>query len=272
MKEPLPAIRNGWIRILLFLLAYILCFTLIGTVLGMMTVTATMKILVLNALVSLLLVSLFRILIDRKSMPSLGLLPITKDALLGLMLAIAIMGIGTLILFASGNLLWADFSFDSSNFFLLFGFMLLVAFGEEMVYRGYLLNNLLTVTSKWAALAISALIFAVMHMSNAGINVVSIINLFIAGLLLGLNYIYTKNLWFSIAFHFGWNFIQGPVLGYEVSGLDINNVLQPELNGNPLLTGGSFGFEGSILFTVLSLVSIMVLYLAFEKRKSAEQA
>ena len=283
MKEPLPAIRNGWIRILLFLLAYVLCITGIGTFLGVMILAKqggatpetmsgiTMKILVLNALVSLLLVSLFRVLIDKKTVPSLGLVPFTKDALLGLLVAVAIMGAGTLILFANGNLQWTDYSFDAGNFFLMFGFMLLIAFGEEMVFRGYILNNLLTVTNKWTALAGSALLFAAVHVSNAGINVVSVFNLFVAGLLLGLNYIYTKNLWFSIIFHFSWNFIQGPVLGYEVSGLDVNSVLQPELSGNPLITGDTFGFEGSLISTVLSLITIMLLYLAFEKRSSDKQ-
>ena len=281
MKEPLAAIPNGWVRIILFLLAYIVSVIVLSTVLATLIITrkvniemnsnTVLQLLVITSLISLLLVVVFRIYIDKKSVKSLGLLPFTKDALLGFLLSIVILGCGTLLLYANGNLQWTDFSFDAGPFFAGLGILLLVAFAEEMVFRGYILNNLLAVSNnKWAALAISSLLFTAVHMSNLGINVVAVLNLFLAGCLLGLNYIYTKNLWFAILFHFGWNFFQGPVLGFDVSGLGMSAILQPELSGNPLLTGDKFGFEGSLIATMLMLVTILLLYLAFEKRKPEE--
>ncbi len=112
-----------------------------------------------------------------------------------------------------------------------------------MVFRGYILNNLMESMNKWAALGVSAGLFTMAHGSNPGISFIAVINLALAGLLLGVNYIYTRNIWFGICFHFSWNFLQGPVLGYQVSGLPLQSVLQPSLQGPWWLTGGSFGIE-----------------------------
>jgi membrane protease YdiL (CAAX protease family) len=136
----------------------------------------------------------------------------------------------------------------------------LIALAEEMVFRGYILNNLMQSMHPWAALACSAVIFAVAHGSNPGITSIATVNLVLAGLLLGINYVYTRNLWFAILFHFSWNFFQGPVLGYEVSGLPLQSVLQPGLNGPWWLTGSPFGFEGSFIATCLLMLSLLVLH------------
>jgi membrane protease YdiL (CAAX protease family) len=95
------------------------------------------------------------------------------------------------------------------------------------------------------------------HLGNLHIDVIAVVNLLAGGFLLGINYIYTRNLWFSILFHFSWNFCQGSVLGYEVSGLGFQSLLQMEKNGNTLLTGGQFGFEGSVIATILLVIAIL---------------
>lgn len=281
MKERLPAIPNGWVRITVFLLCYIFCVILLGVLLGAIVLSGKfdfkltpftlIQLLVITKLVELLLVTVFRIYIDRKTVKSLGLVPFTKDGITGLLASIAILGCGSLLLFANGNLLWPDYQFDPLPFFAGLGLMMLVAFSEELVFRGYILGNLLELSkTKWNALAVSAVLFALFHVSNTGISFIAVLNLILSGLLLGLNYIYTRNLWFSILFHFGWNFFQGPVLGYGVSGIGMPGILQAELSGNPLLTGDKFGFEGSLIATFLLLTAILLFYLAFEKRKTNE--
>lgn len=115
--------------------------------------------------------------------------------------------------------------------------MALVAFAEELVFRGYILNNLLQSMNKWTALIISSLLFTLFHLSNPDISLLALLNIFLSGLMLGINYIFTKNLWFAILLHFSWNFYEGPILGYKVSGLTLESLLQQELTGNPILTG-----------------------------------
>jgi membrane protease YdiL (CAAX protease family) len=134
------------------------------------------------------------------------------------------------------------------------------------VFRGYILNNLMESMNKWMALGISAALFMMAHGTNPGITFIAAINLFLAGLLLGINFIHTRNIWFAVCFHFSWNFFQGPVLGYEVSGLPLQSVLQPSLQGAWYITGGSFGLEGSFVATGLFLLALLLLYATYEKR------
>jgi hypothetical protein len=81
------------------------------------------------------------------------------------------------------------------------------------------------------------------------------------GLLLGVNYVHTRNLMFAIIFHFSWNFLQGPVLGFPVSGLKITGLLEATTEGHRWFTGGAFGLEGSAVQTVLFVIGITTLFL-----------
>lgn len=155
-------------------------------------------------------------------------------------------------------------------FDLLFSFLffVLVAFAEEIMVRGYILGCLLrTGMNRFLALAISSVIFALLHVFNPSIAFLPMLNLVLAGVLLGSVYIYTRNLWLSISLHLFWNWIQGPVLGYEVSGNNFHSsLLILRLPGPTLLSGGAFGFEGSLICTILMVIAIAGIIGWYEKR------
>jgi membrane protease YdiL (CAAX protease family) len=113
--------------------------------------------------------------------------------------------------------------------------------------------------NKYIALIISSLLFMLAHAPNNYTATLPLFNIFLAGLLLGSVYIYTKNLWYSISLHFFWNFLQGPVLGYSVSGTDIHSsIIRIKHSANTLLNGGNFGFEGSILCSVFMILFVLL--------------
>ncbi len=212
----------------------------------------------------------FRVFVDKQTVWSLGFAwkGFEKHAWTGFFAAIAMLGAGTLVIVAMNYLSFVDFQLDimslASNLLL----MLLVAFAEELFFRGYLLNNLMQSMNKWLALVISALLFAFVHIGNPAAmdSVIPVIEVFIGGLMLGINYIYTKNLWFGIFLHFGWNFFMGPVLGYEVSGINLQPILTQNVTGPNLWTGGAFGFEGSVLSMVVNIVLMVVLVGVYERK------
>lgn len=154
-------------------------------------------------------------------------------------------------------------------FDLLFSFLffVLVAFAEEIMVRGYILGCLLrTGMNRFLALALSSLIFGLLHLFNPSIAFLPMLNLVLAGVLLGSVYIYTRNLWFSISLHLFWNWIQGPVLGYKVSGNNFHSSLFIlRLPGPNLLSGGAFGFEGSLICTILLVIAIAGIIAWYEK-------
>ena len=270
-----PLIPYGWLRVLIFILLYVGVLVAAGVILVLLqrkTPAIPGKAeagsgffylsFIMNAIVSAAMVWLFRKIIDRRSFESMGF-AIDKNgahAAAGFFLGIFLLCAGTCILFFSKNLQWTDINFNGNDLFISFGLMMIVAFYEELVFRGYILNNLLESLGKWPALAISATIFALAHLANPNFSIVAAINILLAGVLLGLNYIYTKNLWFAIALHFSWNFFQGPILGYEVSGMPLKSLFEHEVMGSELLTGGKFGFEGSIIATILQVLAIVAFH------------
>jgi len=188
----------------------------------------------------------------------------------GFFLAPALIGIGLLFLYITKHLEWDYNGFNPQTFFVDAGTLMLLAFSEELLFRGYILNNLMESFNKWAALIISAVLFALFHLSNPGISTIPFVSIFLAGILFGINYIYTKNLWFSILLHFGWNFFEGPLYGFKVSGIHFSSLLQTDLKGDMSITGGDFGFEGSFVATALLLIAVLGFYLFYEKKSRVD--
>ncbi|MHA4847576.1 lysostaphin resistance A-like protein [Flavitalea antarctica] len=236
---------------------------------------------VIFAFATLITVPVFRIFIDKKSLASLGYdlqLPrnspfdVSVQNLIAIAMAMAILGIGWLTLYLLDDLEYHGAIFSPLSFLTSFIFMCIIAVAEESVFRGYLLHNLMDSFKPWVALLISALIFAFLHSGNPEAGVLAIINIFLAGVFIGQGYIYTRNLWFAIFFHLSWNFLQGPVLGFPVSGLELPALLQVTITGEDLLTGGKFGFEGSIIQSLLFLVANIILFFYYRRRSPKDRS
>jgi membrane protease YdiL (CAAX protease family) len=212
---------------------------------------------------------------EDKKMSSLGMSTKGRfgDFLMGSLIAALIMGIGFLILTKIGQIQIAKVRFHQADFLFSILLFALVAVTEEISMRGYVLGRLLRSNmNKYMALGITSLIFALMHVLNANASFLPILNIFLAGVLLGSTYIFTKNLWFPIGLHFFWNLIEGPVLGYQVSGQEsFLSIIRIKRGSNILLNGGDFGFEGSIICTILMLIFIALILWVMENKNKNKQ-
>ncbi|MFL7793512.1 MAG: CPBP family intramembrane glutamic endopeptidase [Anaerolineae bacterium] len=134
-------------------------------------------------------------------------------------------------------------------------FFIAVGIGEEFFSRGYHLKNLTEgfsfIGPKGAviiATLVSSVIFGLMHAGNPNANIISTFNLFLAGLFLALGYILTGELAIPIGLHIAWNFFQGNVFGFPVSGTDAGaTFIAIEQGGPQLVTGGPFGPEAGLI-------------------------
>lgn len=285
ISQQKPAITYGWLRAVLALIFFILLYVLL--ILGFNSIykqlaghnfrsDSSQGALLLAALIIngcfFLTAYLFRKFIDRKSFMSEGFRWSSAYARTGLFTALFVIVGGTAFLLLFGYLHFTVVTFTLYPFLINIFIFILVAFGEEIFFRGYLLNNLMQNMHKWVALIISAIFFMLMHLDNPGaaITFLPVLSVFIGGILFGINYIYTKNLWFGICLHFLWNFLQGPVLSYDVSGTPVTGIFKHSLSGSSFITGGVFGFEGSAVCVCLSVVSIITL-VAFYERKMQQQ-
>jgi len=278
-----PLIEHGWIRVLLFMLlgfplTLVIAFGIDIVTNGMyaynyakgsVNIISFLQDYVFKNIGLVLMVWIFRIVIDKQSFFSLGFAwkGYQIDAWTGFFSAVMILFLGSMILVANQNLYFTNAFFNPVDFAAGIALFVIVALIEEIVFRGYLLNNLLESMHPWWALILTAALFAFLHTQNNYVTILSVVNLFIAGLVLGVNYIYTKNLWFAIFFHFGWNFFQGTVLGYKVSGIETgSSIMQQGLMGSETITGGAFGFEGSILCSILLLLMLLIFAWRFSRK------
>ena len=158
-----------------------------------------------------------------------------------------------------------------------FGLMLLepfvvfiaVAFYEELISRGYHLRNLAEglaelgpgpisapVALLLATLASSA-VFGLLHASNANATWISTFNVGLAGVMLAASVLWTGQLGLAMGLHLSWNFCQGNLFGFPVSGNDAGpRVIGLEQLGDPLVTGGAFGPEAGLIGIAAMLVGL----------------
>jgi uncharacterized protein len=141
---------------------------------------------------------------------------------------------------------------------------------EEMLFRGYHLRNLAEgfegrlINPRGALLLayfLSSIVFGIAHATNPNATLISTVNIAIAGLFLGLGFVLTGELAIPIGLHITWNFFQGNVFGFPVSGMQFGatfvgiNQLGPEM-----ITGGAFGPEAGLIgLSAMLLGSILTI-------------
>lgn len=188
-----------------------------------------------------------------------------SDILRSSCVTIGMIAIGFLIIWSMGWIKVSLSSIDLTDFLLVTLLFISVSAVEEIVMRGYVLHTLMTGMNKYGALAVSSTLFSLMHLANPNGTFLAFLNLWLAGLFLGIVYVHTKNLWFAITSHFLWNFMQSPVLGFNVSGKELPAFLNIEYVNTDLWTGGEFGFEGSLICTIVSIIAIFWLDVHYKK-------
>ncbi|NOT41101.1 MAG: CPBP family intramembrane metalloprotease [Alphaproteobacteria bacterium] len=143
--------------------------------------------------------------------------------------------------------------------------MTLAAAGEEVMMRGFVLQELMSKFSVPASVIVSSLIFMALHgaaLVKSDMAAVGALNIFLASVLMSLAYLATRTLWLPIGIHAGWNIMQGPMLGFNVSGNDFNAGWQPvTMSGPEMMTGGTFGFEASVLGLIGPVLGILMMLL-----------
>lgn len=196
-----------------------------------------------------------------------------KDVLWGALVAAILYIAGFGILLSSGVIEVVGVHFDAESLCLSWILMLLVAVSEEIAMRGFVLGRLLNAgVGRYWALFISSVLFSLMHLFNPNFSFLPFLNILLAGVLLGASYIYTRNLWFPISLHLFWNWIQGPLLGYQVSGGNFGDTLLAlHLSEDNIINGGAFGFEGSIICTVLVIIGALVIMKYYSKKEVSNE-
>jgi len=280
-----PRLRAGW-RLLLQTLLMILVAVLLQSTLGMIFTPGKngnadlFLSQILELAIFAISIYIARRFLDKRSFVSLGL-QINKqtftDILIGIAITFFMMGS---IYFAETTAGWLTFeSFAWQNesasnvlagvltFLAIFIF---VGWNEELLSRGYHLQTLASGTNLFWGVIISSSLFGLAHLGNPNATWISAAGIFFAGVFLAYGYLRTGQLWLSIGLHIGWNFFEGVVFGFPVSGLDIYRLIRHQIQGPEIWTGGAFGPEaGLIVLPALAIGSVLI-YLYTRDRRVAE--
>lgn len=288
-KNRYGELRSGWKIVLTIILMFALMNVLsilIGIILG---IIATNGILMevsdiesssLYFSVSIILQNIALILssiimwksLDKKEAKLMGIINIKegyKELGIGLFLGgMTITIVGIVLLLLGEVRLVNSLSKPNISYELVIGLIAFIAvgFGEEIFGRAYCMSVLKQTRNKYIVLGISAVVFAAMHLGNNGINFLALINLFLVGILFGYMFMKSGNVWMPIGFHITWNYFQGYILGFQVSGNEVNGIYQLENSVNSYINGGTFGPEGGIIVTLILIITFFIVGVLYKNR------
>ena len=230
---------------------------------------ARIPLLIAVPLLALLLYSIWTNLTERRPVLELALKRTWGDLGLGLLLGVLYFALVVALMALAGcyAVTGAQFHFlPQLEAFLMF---LSVAVFEEIIFRGILFRLIDDRWNTFAALFVSALIFGFGHLPNPGATIWSSFAIAVeAGLLLGAAYKFSGTLWLPIGIHWAWNYVEGNVLGFAVSGTPVTEkVFSPIITGPEWITGGVFGAEASVPAVVIGL--LLTAILLFNRKRDA---
>ena len=272
-------LRAGW-RILIAVILTGLFFNLVDWVRSALSISGPTTSIV-GHLIDFFVVTgaifITRRLADKRSFTSLGF-RINKQAGFDLLIGIGIPFILFLIIytieFSLGWLKFDSFAWQTDSPALVisqttryFVWFIFVAWNEELVYRGYIMQSLASGLNLTLGILISSIYFGIEHLSNPNSNGMAVAGIFLAGLFLAYAYIRTGQLWLPIGLHLGWNFFESAVFGFPVSGYDRPGLFHITVSGPEFWTGGAFGPEAGFIMLPITLLGAALIYLYTKRRK-----
>jgi len=272
-----PRLRAGWRLLLQTIILMFLFFCFLMPIAFVLNALPNSTWLLLSQISELFAITisvfLARRFLDRRSFASLGLKfspRMLLDLMAGILITFLMMALIFLLEWAAGWLTLDGFSwqFDPMDSViketaLIFAAFIFVSWNEELLSRGYHLQTLESGLNTFWAVLLSSLIFGIQHLINPNSESIWFVTagIFLAGVFLSYGYLRTRQLWLSIGLHFGWNFFEGVVFGFPVSGLSIYRLTRITVDGPELWTGGPFGPEAGLVLVPGMILGFALIYI-----------
>lgn len=202
--------------------------------------------------------------ICRKRVSYLGLTSLKKDGkelLVGILAGTVAMTVVFGVLVLLGSVRIQSVSFLNPGVFIIeLVIYILVGIGEEVFSRGLFQSILRETKKRFLVFFIPSVFFGAMHLANKGVTLLSVLNLILLGLIFAYAFYRSGSLWLPIGLHITWNFFQGVVYGFPVSGNTDAAMIKQIPVKLSLLNGGSFGPEGGMLVSIMVVILFLGLH------------
>lgn len=267
-----PRLRAGW-RLLIQTILFFLFGTIVVVIAASLGIEVSSIVFgnILSLIATTASIYIARRWLDKMSFESLGLKlnqQAFKDVLVGIGITVVQMGLIFVAMLGLGWLTFEGFAWEFDpistvitgvlTFFIGF---IIVGWNEELLSRGYHLQTIASGINLFWGVVISSAVFALLHLANPSASWVSTTGIFFAGIFLAYGYIRTKQLWLPIGLHIGWNFCEGVVFGFPVSGTETYKLTRIEVTGPEIWTGGAFGPEAGLIVLPALFVGVLLIYL-----------
>lgn len=226
----------------------------------------------MQCVVMIFFIVLFWKLLDGRKLKDIGFTNIkssSKDLCIGLLIGAISFTIVAIVLLTTKSVELAN-GFNEPKFsgVLIIQLIIFILVGiNEELFRGYCMTVLKQTKKSWIPIIVSSVIFALMHSMNAGISLLAYTNLFLFGISMAYLFMKTENLWMCIGYHITWNYFQGDVFGFLVSGNVTDSIYTINTISPNIINGGSFGPEGGLVVTILLVITIFIIYRFLPSRK-----
>ncbi|GFP74970.1 CPBP family intramembrane glutamic endopeptidase [Clostridium fungisolvens] len=233
-------------------------------------------VMILTTSLSIIICFLWIYLYEKRKPISLGFhrIGFGSNYIYGFFLGLLLMSLEAVFLCVTNN---AEISKGNFTFYNFLSFLVVIlswiiqGASEEILIRGFALQAIIAKYNVLVGVLVSSLIFAALHLFNPGISSLAFINLTLFGVIAALLALYTESLWASCALHSAWNFAEGNIYGFLVSGTHASGNTLAFINYkiNNLINGGLFGPEGGLADTLISIITIIVLVALMKKKNNS---
>lgn len=195
-----------------------------------------------------------------------------RNLLIGFIIGFGLNGICILAAWLHGDITLYYDSFQPLSFVLIFVSVFVQSSAEELICRGFLYQRLRrSYRSPAVAIIGSSLLFAILHLGNEGVTALSVLNIFVVGILFAFMVYYMDSLWCAMAMHTAWNFTQNILFGLPNSGL-VSPYSVYRLDAaaakSSFAYNVGFGIEGTLFADVVLILACVCMYL-WGRRQSA---
>lgn len=198
-----------------------------------------------------------------------------KDYFKGFVVGMLMMGLATGVIYLLGGMKLeltaanVGLAMIPSVLFTLIGWTIQGS-TEEILTRGWMLPQLSERYNFYVGILVTSVFFMAFHLGNNSISLMPVLNLTLFAVFAALYAAKAKNIWGICGFHVSWNWMQGNLLGIEVSGSSVpgGSLIKLQGVGNELISGGGFGVEGSIISSIVFAVAIVYLIIQLRKERS----
>lgn len=213
--------------------------------------------------------------VDKKKFKDIGLISVKKgykEFIFGLLLGLISMSVIFFVLLGTKNITVENLSSPNFSKDICLGLIVFIMVGikEELLSRGYCITAFNQMKKPWLSIILSSILFSALHLLNPNVKPLGLINIILVGVLFGYMYVKTNNLWMPIGYHITWNYFQGCIYGFNVSGLNIKGLFNLSAMKDNILTGGAFGPEAGILTTIVIALGMLIVWKMPSVKKSEE--